>query len=121
MTYYAPGLGACGYTSTGQQNIVSISHLVFDAVPNGGNPNHCPLCGKQIRISHANQDGTTASVMATVVDRCKRYLLPFSLALKLTSCKGVGCAPTDLDVAPAVFTQLAPMGDGRVKATWEWV
>jgi hypothetical protein len=74
LTYYDPGLGACGYTSTPQQNVLAIGRATFDAVPNGGNPNRSPLCGMQIRISRANQSGQTVSVTATVVDRCGCFL-----------------------------------------------
>lgn len=31
LTYYEPGLGACGETSTKDDKIVSLSHLLFDA------------------------------------------------------------------------------------------
>lgn len=70
LTYYDPGMGACGYTSSANQSVLAIGHATFDAVPNGGNPNRSPLCGKQIRISRVSQNGSAASVTATVVDRC---------------------------------------------------
>lgn len=47
LTYYAPGLDACGWTSSLDDAIVAASYAVFDAA--GGdkpNPNADPLCGK---------------------------------------------------------------------------
>jgi hypothetical protein len=64
-------MGACGYASTAQQNVLAIGHATFDAVPNGGNPNRSPLCGMQIQISRVNQNGSAVSVTATIVDRCR--------------------------------------------------
>jgi hypothetical protein len=100
---------------------VAIGHATFDAARNGGNPNNNRLCGKQIRINRVNQNGSDVSVSATVVDRCKGSCGFYSFPLKLMSHAGVGCGPTDLDVAPCVFDQLAAMGEGRVRASWEWV
>jgi hypothetical protein len=70
LTYYEPALGACGLTSTGQQHVLAIGQDTFDAAPNNGNPNGCPLCGMHIRISRVQQNGKAVSVKATVVDRC---------------------------------------------------
>ena len=65
LTYYGPGLGACGITSSDSDHIVSISHFTFDAVSKGSNPNANPLCGHKLR---ALRDGN--SIDLTVVDRC---------------------------------------------------
>jgi len=65
LTYYSPGLGACGITSSDHDNIVSISHTIFDAASKGSNPNANPSCRHKIR---AVRDGN--SVDLTVVDRC---------------------------------------------------
>ncbi|KXH28653.1 hypothetical protein CSAL01_02481 [Colletotrichum salicis] len=99
LTYYAPGLGACGKTSSDSDMIVSVSHYLWDNVQSGGNPNNNPLCGKKIRV---RRDGE-GSVDVTVVDRC------------------TGCAPTDLDLSPAVFNKLANKDEGRVTGTWSWL
>lgn len=72
LTYYGPGLGACGVTSGDDDHIVSISHFVFDAVSTGSNPNANPLCGHKLR---AVWDGN--SIDLTVVDRC---VFPFLAA-----------------------------------------
>ncbi|KAK6825879.1 hypothetical protein PG987_013373 [Apiospora arundinis] len=108
LTYYQPGLGACGVTSSDRDAIVSVSHLTFDAAganrDGGGNPNANPLCGKKIRIQRDyTEGGGNRSVDVTVVDRC------------------TGCQPADLDVTISVFTQLAPEDSGRVLMSWAWL
>ncbi|KAK8129138.1 hypothetical protein PG999_001518 [Apiospora kogelbergensis] len=112
LTYYQPGLGACGVTSGAGDAIVSVSHLTFDAAgahrDGGGNPNANPLCGRRIRIQRDYSEGGKGSggnrsVDVTVVDRC------------------TGCQPADLDVTISVFTQLAPEESGRVSMSWAWL
>ncbi|KAI1841657.1 hypothetical protein JX265_009328 [Neoarthrinium moseri] len=106
LTYYAPGLGACGVTSTDEDFIASVSHLLFDAAAEGGsNPNANQLCGRKIRIQRDFVEASkgNTSVDVTVVDRC------------------TGCAETDLDVSLGVFTQLALEESGRVEVSWAWV
>lgn len=113
LTYYGPGLGACGVTSSDSDAIVSVSHITFDAAGAnrgaGGNPNENPLCGKRIRIQRDYKEeggsggGGNRSVDVTVVDRC------------------TGCQPADLDVTISVFTQLAPEDSGRVLMSWAWL
>lgn len=98
LTYYAPGLGACGITSSNNDKIVAVSHLVFDAVSAGSNPNNNPLCGKKIRARRNNR-----SVDLTVVDRC------------------TGCKPTDIDVTVNIFATLADVDQGRVTVEWNWL
>ncbi|KIX95960.1 uncharacterized protein Z520_08215 [Fonsecaea multimorphosa CBS 102226] len=98
LTYYEPGLGACGLTSTDNDKIVAISHIVFDAVSVGSDPNANPLCGKKIRARRDNK-----SVDLTVVDRC------------------TGCQPTDIDVTINTFAELADVDLGRVLVTWNWL
>jgi hypothetical protein len=104
LTYYAPALGACGIVSSDSENVVAVSHLVFDAVQVGGNPNTNPLCGKKLRASRYNEEaGEQRSVDLTVVDRC------------------TGCEPTDIDTTTSVFDQLADRDHGRVVTTWAWL
>lgn len=98
LTYYEPGLGACGVTSNDNDKIVAISHLVFDAASTGSNPNANPLCGKKIRARRDNK-----SVDLTVVDRC------------------VGCQPKDIDVTVNTFAMLADVSQGRVLVEWNWL
>ncbi|RWA07987.1 hypothetical protein EKO27_g7115 [Xylaria grammica] len=54
ITYYQPGLGACGQTNSDSENVVAMSPSEFQ-----GN------CGKTITIT---KDGKTAT--AKVVDKC---------------------------------------------------
>jgi hypothetical protein len=98
LTYYEPGLGACGVTSKDSDKIVAISHIVFDAVSVGSDPNANPLCGKKIRARRDNK-----SVDLTVVDRC------------------TGCQPDDLDVTIDTFAGLADVDLGRVTVEWNWL
>jgi len=98
LTYYDPGLGACGVTSSNSDKIVAVSHLVYDAVSTGSNPNANPLCGKTIRARRDNK-----SVDLTVVDRC------------------TGCQPTDIDVTIDIFGMLADVDQGRVLVEWNWL
>jgi hypothetical protein len=98
LTYYAPGLGACGITSQNGDSIVAVSHIIFDAVSVGSNPNLNPLCGKMVRV---RRDGK--SVDLKVVDRC------------------VGCAARDLDVTEDTFAKLADVTLGRVTMEWSWL
>ncbi|KAF2805500.1 uncharacterized protein BDZ99DRAFT_466491 [Mytilinidion resinicola] len=102
LTYYGPGLGACGTDSNDNSAIVSISHFVFDAVQKGSNPNANPLCFRKIRAQRQYKGGLH-SVDLTVVDRC------------------TGCEPNDLDVSPGMFAKLADPDQGRVTVTWAWL
>lgn len=103
LTYYDPGLGACGIDSGDNDAVVAVSHITFDAVQKGSNPNSNPLCGKKIRAQRVNEEGKTVSIDVTVVDRC------------------TGCKPTDIDVSPAMFKKMAHPDLGRVKTTWAWL
>lgn len=104
ITYYAPGLGACGITSTSSDAICAVSHIIYDAASTGSNPNANPLCGKKIRISRYNEAvGAERSIDVTVVDRC------------------VGCKADDLDLSVTYFDKLAEEAQGRVTATWAWL
>lgn len=103
FTYYEPGLGACGVTSSSSDDIVSISHFVFDAAQSGSDPNQNPLCGKKLRAKRVKEGSGERSVDLTVVDRC------------------VGCKSTDIDVSLSVFKKLADEDLGRVTVTWSWL
>ncbi|KAI1401238.1 hypothetical protein F4819DRAFT_334322 [Hypoxylon fuscum] len=105
LTYYEPALGACGVQSSSTEDIVSVSHIIFDAASEGSDPNANPLCGMKIRVTrdYVETGAGNHSVDVTVVDRC------------------VGCEATDLDLSVAVFTQLAPQDSGRVVGSWAWL
>ncbi|KAF4177631.1 hypothetical protein CNMCM8927_008505 [Aspergillus lentulus] len=98
LTYYNPGLGSCGITSTDSDMICAVSHVLFDAASTGSNPNANPLCGLKLRLRRGE-----SSVDVKIVDRC------------------VGCKVKDLDVSPAVFQKLADMDLGRVLVEWSWL
>ena len=71
LTYYAPGLGSCGITSTDGDDICAVSHVLFDAVSEGSNPNTNPLCGLKIRANRYDERvKAQRSLDLTVVDRC---------------------------------------------------
>jgi hypothetical protein len=72
LTYYSPGLGACGITSSDKDAVVAVSHYTFDAVQKGSDPNSNPLCNKKIRATRVNEKtGESSSIDVTVIDRCK--------------------------------------------------
>ena len=103
LTYYGTGLGACGETSGNSDDIVSISHIVFDEA-GGANPNDNPLCNMMLRASRYDEEvGAVRSVDLKVVDRC------------------VGCKEDDLDTSLGAFEKLAPSASGRVDVTWAWL
>ncbi|KAF5871716.1 putative riboflavin aldehyde-forming enzyme protein [Botrytis fragariae] len=104
LTYYAPGLGACGITSSSSESICAVSHIIFDAASTSSNPNANPLCGKKIRITRQKDSGGgNSTVDVTVVDRC------------------VGCKAEDLDLSITVFEKLALEAEGRVTGSWAWL
>jgi len=97
-TYYAPGLGACGWTNSDTDYIAAVSYLLFDSWPGAGaNPNDNPVCG---RYATAHYGGN--SVRVKIVDRC------------------TGCKKWDLDFSPTAFDQIADPSLGRIHITWSW-
>ncbi|KAI1388162.1 uncharacterized protein F4822DRAFT_236406 [Hypoxylon trugodes] len=105
LTYYDPALGACGIQSNSYEDIVSVSHIIFDATSQGNDPNTNSLCGMRIRVTRdfVEAGAGNRSVDVVVVDRC------------------VGCQATDLDLSLSVFTQLAPQDSGKVVGSWAWL
>lgn len=108
LTYYEPGLGACGETDGPNDNVVAVSHILFDAAgstsSNGGNSNNNPLCGKMLRATRFDAEyGQERSLDLKVVDRC------------------TGCQPDDLDTTEGAFGKMAPVASGRVVVTWAWL
>ncbi|KAL3446196.1 RlpA-like double-psi beta-barrel-protein domain-containing protein-containing protein [Aspergillus insuetus] len=98
LTYYDPGLGSCGITSTASEKICAVSHVLFDATMTSANPNTNPICGKKLRIRRGDR-----TVDVAVVDRCP------------------GCNTNDLDVSSAVFEELGDLAEGRVLIDWSWL
>lgn len=98
LTYYDPGLGACGINSGAGELVVAMPHGLFDAKTPNGNPNKNPLCGKKLTVQ--TPDGKR-KVTVTVVDRCP-------------ACKG-----NSLDLSRPAFAALADLSVGRIKgASW---
>ncbi|KAK3384834.1 RlpA-like double-psi beta-barrel-protein domain-containing protein-containing protein [Podospora didyma] len=97
FTYYAVGLGACGWWNNDSELVVAMAAGDFDPSP-GGNPNKNPNCGKKIKATY---NGKTVTVK--VVDRC------------------AGCKKGDLDFSPTAFSKLANKSLGRIKGKWEFV
>lgn len=100
LTWYAVGLGACGWDNIASDHIVAISQTVFDNSQYAtANPNNNPLCGRYVSITGV--DGS--QYQAKVVDRC------------------TGCAEADLDLSEDFFNLVTSNGDGRVHdITWVW-
>ncbi|KAF3771274.1 expansin-related, partial [Cryphonectria parasitica EP155] len=92
MTYYAPGLGACGATNTNADMIVAVPSIVYGTY---ANPNSSPVCKKTVTITA----GST-SVKAAITDRC------------------AGCGASDIDVSPAVFKKFGDESLGKIAVTW---
>ncbi|KAG6991076.1 hypothetical protein G7Y79_00057g090580 [Physcia stellaris] len=91
MTYYAPGMGSCGISSSDGEDVVALS---VPMMQNGADPNSNPRCGSTIGIWNPN---TNQLHHATIVDTCQ------------------SCAMYDIDVSSTLFKKVAPDGDGRVK------
>ena len=80
LTYYGPGLGACGITSSDGDHVVSVAHSLFDHYSVGSNPNANPLCKLMIRAERFyEQVKENRSVDLMVVDRCKSAALDSSV------------------------------------------
>jgi hypothetical protein len=127
LTYYDPGLGACGIDSGDNDAVVAVSHYTFDAVQKGSDPNQNPLCGRKIRATRVDErSGKSVSIDVTVIDRCKCDVLEDLGRNCLVGCLanyrlGTGCEPTDIDVSPAMFDKMADHALGRVLVTWAWL
>lgn len=103
LTYYSPSLGACGWYNSDSDAICAVSHLLWDAMQVGGNPNTNTLCGRKLRVRRDVEGVGPRTVDVTVVDRC------------------TGCKPNDIDLSPSIFNQLAKEEQGRVVGTWAWL
>ncbi|KAK3378589.1 RlpA-like double-psi beta-barrel-protein domain-containing protein-containing protein [Podospora didyma] len=97
LTYYALGMGACGFDDSGKDHseyIVALSHLVMGPVSNGN-----PYCNKKVSISY---NGKT--VTATCRDKC------------------MGCAAENIDGSEKLFLDLFGSLDvGRKKVDWRFI
>lgn len=102
ITYYAPGMGSCGYDdSNPTMNVVAVSKDWFSSVSSltnaGVNKPTNPLCDKTITITTDKGKKTTAVIR----DSCP------------------GCDPTSIDVTEGTFLELFDSLDiGRGTVTW---
>jgi hypothetical protein len=96
LTYFALGMGACGFDDSGKDqsdNIVAVSSQVMGAQSNGN-----PLCDKTITVSANGK-----SIQATVRDKCP------------------SCAPGDIDGSEKMFIELfGSLDAGRSKIDWHF-
>jgi hypothetical protein len=94
LTYYAVGLGACGFDDSGKdhtENIVAVSHLLMGTQSNGN-----PFCGKTITVSYGGK-----KVQATVRDKC------------------MGCEKEAIDCTEKMFLELfGTLDKGRGSVEW---
>lgn len=65
MTYYTPGMGSCGISSSDGEDVVALS---IPMMQNGADPNTNPRCGSKIGIWNPN---TKQLYHATIVDTCQ--------------------------------------------------
>ncbi|KAI9714452.1 MAG: hypothetical protein M1820_000413 [Bogoriella megaspora] len=104
-TYYEAGLGACGWTNTGSDNIVALVEGMFDKYTptsglHQGSANYNTVCGKKIIITNTD---TGKKYPATITDRCP------------------GCKENSLDFSQSLFE--AVIGDTAIGTTgisWEF-
>lgn len=76
LTYYNPGLGACGIESGDNDAVVAVSHYTFDAAQTGSDPNQNPLCNRKIRATRVDErTGKSVSIDVTVIDRCESTMI----------------------------------------------
>jgi len=98
ITFYQPGLGACGRFNSASDKIAAVSHTLFDQFTPGGNPNRNSLCGKRIQVTFGSR-----RVIVTMVDRCE------------------GCGPNDIDLSPSAFARLDSLNAGRIRGSWKFI
>ncbi|CAG8591183.1 10283_t:CDS:1 [Ambispora leptoticha] len=97
-TYYNPGLGACGVDANDNSMVVAISAPNFDPMIQNGNPNKNTLCGKRVRIYYGDK-----FVDGVVADRCPV------------------CKLGDIDLSPAMFSQLTELERGFITVEWGYL
>jgi len=112
LTYYDPGLGSCGITSTENDLICAISWELYglstflltnEDSKYTPNPNDNPFCNRRIRATRKKEGEGNVTIDVTVVDRC------------------TGCKPFDLDFSPGAFRMMADQSLGRVDVTWAFL
>jgi len=103
VTFYAPGLNACGTVDPPDAYIAAMAHAKWDGWPGfDGNSNQHPMCHKPIRVCCF---GGSKCVDVKLTDRCG------------------GCDNScSIDLSPEAFMQLASEGVGRIHdCSWQQV
>ncbi|KAF9266664.1 hypothetical protein L218DRAFT_742971 [Marasmius fiardii PR-910] len=97
VTWYTPGLGACGHVNSAADLIAAVASPIYDTFPGAtANPNLNPICSRKATVKYQGK-----SVTVAIVDKCP------------------GCGTNGIDLSPAAFSVLAPQSVGRLKgATW---
>jgi len=90
-TWYYPGLGNCGRMDTSADLILAISKELYDS--NGGSN-----CAQWVYVEF---NGIIA--YGLTVDSCQ------------------SCGPNDIDMSPALFQKLAPLGTGDITVSWHFM
>ncbi|PVU93443.1 hypothetical protein BB561_003276 [Smittium simulii] len=100
-THYDPGvgIGACGLMNYETELVAAINTVQYGNDPN---PNNAAICNKCALINYTNPSGEVKKVKVTIVDRCPV------------------CKFGDIDLSTYAFTQLAPLGVGRIKISWSF-
>lgn len=96
LTFYDPGLGACGWINSPGDFIAALNVEQFNSFGYQSNGN--PVCGRKAQIEYQGK-----KIEITITDKCP------------------GCAYGDLDLSPAAFNALADPSEGRVKASWQFI
>ncbi|WP_406192214.1 RlpA-like double-psi beta-barrel domain-containing protein [Kitasatospora sp. NBC_01560] len=91
-SYYSPGLGACGWVSNPNQDVVSLNSAMFGA----GFPG--PNCGRKIKVTYGKK-----SVTVTVVDEAP------------------GEPMYGISLTEGAFRKLASLDAGVIQVKWHWV
>jgi len=91
-TFYAAGVGACGWRNTPGDFIVALNEGQYGAGCSG-----TAQCGRPITITYAGK-----SIVATVADCCP------------------GCPYGALDMTEGLFSQFAGLGAGVFYMDWSW-
>jgi len=94
-TYYDVGVTSCGPGFLNDQLIGALS----DAHWSGGDTESDPICGRKVRVTDFQ---SRKSVVVTIQDKCD------------------DCNSNDIDLSPAAFRALRPLGTGRFKVDWDF-
>ena len=100
ITHYdvGDGLGSCGKQFSNSDMVVALSTAMM---ANGPNPNTNPKCYTSITLTNPSNPG--GPWQGEIVSTC------------------AGCAMDDVDLSPALFSAVAPSGDGRVSGiSWSF-